>query len=400
MFPALPTGMARTSGARPRASQISKAPVFCPSILNGFTEFTSVNRSRGAASRTMRRASSKEPSTGTTRAPCAIACTSFPTAIPPAGTTTKHCIPARLAYAAAAAAVFPVLAHRTARLPSSSAFDIARVIPRSLNDPVGFCPSYFRCRSTPGMCRMRRGARRSGVAPSRSVTSGVRGVTGRYGRYSSITPRQALLAIDHPNHVAHRADDVERLDAGQDAPHPALQRRVGDHDDVRGLAPALLHDRADADALLPEDRGDAGEHAGTIRHLHEEVERRGRLLHGPEGIPAEGAHADPPVDARPAVPRHIDQVSHDRAGGGSAAGAPAGEHHLADRIAPDEDGVELVPDRGEGVGPGQQRRVDARLDPSTVLPGDRQEFDHHSQLLGESNVLGRDPADAFPVHLI
>src|SRR5438132_12731897 len=330
MFPALRTGMARTSGARPRTSQISKAPVFWPSILNGFTELTRVNRSRAAASRTMRRASSKEPSTGTTRAPCAIACTSFPTAIPPAGTTTKHGIPARLAYAAAAAAVLPVLAHRTARLPSSSAFDIARVIPRSLNDPVGFCPSYFRWRSTPGRCRMRRGARRSGVAPSRSVTRGVRGVTGRYGRYSSITPRHGLLAIDHPDHVADRADDVERLDAAQDAPHPALRRRVGDHHDVRRLAPALLHDRADADAFLPKDRGDPGEHAGAVRHLHEEVERRGRLLHGAERLPAEGAHADPPVGAGPAVPRHVDQVRHDRAGGRSPPGAAADEHDLPD----------------------------------------------------------------------
>ena len=45
---------------------------------------------------------------------------------------------------AAAAAVLPVLAQTTARLPSSIAFDMAMVMPRSLNDPVGFCPSYLR----------------------------------------------------------------------------------------------------------------------------------------------------------------------------------------------------------------------------------------------------------------
>ena len=41
MLPALPTGMQCTSGARPSASQISNAAVFCPSIRNGLTELTS-----------------------------------------------------------------------------------------------------------------------------------------------------------------------------------------------------------------------------------------------------------------------------------------------------------------------------------------------------------------------
>jgi threonine synthase len=33
-------GIARTSGASSNCSTISNAPVFCPSILNGLTEFT------------------------------------------------------------------------------------------------------------------------------------------------------------------------------------------------------------------------------------------------------------------------------------------------------------------------------------------------------------------------
>ena len=44
---------------------------------------------------------------------------------------------------AADAAVLPVEAHMTALDPSSTAFEIAIVIPRSLNEPVGFMPSYF-----------------------------------------------------------------------------------------------------------------------------------------------------------------------------------------------------------------------------------------------------------------
>ena len=42
MLPALPTGMASTSGAPPRSSQISKAAVFWPSRRNGLTELTRV----------------------------------------------------------------------------------------------------------------------------------------------------------------------------------------------------------------------------------------------------------------------------------------------------------------------------------------------------------------------
>ena len=42
MLPALPTGIARTSGTRPRSSQTSNAAVFWPSIRNRLTELTSV----------------------------------------------------------------------------------------------------------------------------------------------------------------------------------------------------------------------------------------------------------------------------------------------------------------------------------------------------------------------
>ena len=42
MLPALPTGIARTSGGPPRSSQTSKAAVFWPSSRYGLTELTSV----------------------------------------------------------------------------------------------------------------------------------------------------------------------------------------------------------------------------------------------------------------------------------------------------------------------------------------------------------------------
>ena len=71
MLPAFPTGIARTSGARPRSSQISNAAVFWPSRRNGLTELTSVTgwSSCSASPRTMWSAWSKLPSMATTRAP-------------------------------------------------------------------------------------------------------------------------------------------------------------------------------------------------------------------------------------------------------------------------------------------------------------------------------------------
>ena len=96
--------------------------------------------------------------------------------------------PALAAYAAAEAEVLPVEAHTTASAPSSTALEIAIVIPRSLNDPVGLAPSYLSQTSAP-VCADRFSLRTSGVPPSRSVITGVASVTGRRSRYSSISPR-------------------------------------------------------------------------------------------------------------------------------------------------------------------------------------------------------------------
>ncbi len=52
-------------------------------------------------------------------------------------------MPALVAYAAAAALVFPVEAQTIALAPSSTAFAVAHHHPLSLNEPVGFKPSYF-----------------------------------------------------------------------------------------------------------------------------------------------------------------------------------------------------------------------------------------------------------------
>ena len=64
-----------------------------------------------------------------------------------------HVIPARAAYAAAEAEVFPVDAQMIALAPRSIAFYTATVIPRSLNEPVGFVPSFLMKISQPRPAR-------------------------------------------------------------------------------------------------------------------------------------------------------------------------------------------------------------------------------------------------------
>jgi hypothetical protein len=113
-------------------------------------------------------------------APDISAWASLPKAIFPSGSRTTHFNPARAAYAAAEAEVLPVDAQTTAFAPRSTAFVIAIVIPRSLNEHVGFNASYFRYNSNfPPMARTNPGAGTSGVLPSSKVTTGVVAVTGR-----------------------------------------------------------------------------------------------------------------------------------------------------------------------------------------------------------------------------
>ena len=78
------------SGAWPsNCSTISKAPVFCPSILNGLTELTnSISSFSSAISFTISSASSKFPSIETISAPYITACDNLPNAILPSGITT------------------------------------------------------------------------------------------------------------------------------------------------------------------------------------------------------------------------------------------------------------------------------------------------------------------------
>src|SRR5262249_10122361 len=110
-----------------------------------------------------------------------MACTSLPLAILPAGKITAQRIPARAAYAAAEADVFPVDAQIKLRAPRSTALETATPIPRSLKEPVEFKPSHL-IKTRPPIRSLNRDAKTSGVEPSPKVITGVLSPTGRYSQ--------------------------------------------------------------------------------------------------------------------------------------------------------------------------------------------------------------------------
>src|SRR5450631_606804 len=176
-----------------------------------------------------------------------MACLSLPIAIFPSGTSTPQVMPALVAYAAAEALVLPVEAQITALAPCRAATDIAVVMPRSLNDPVGLTPSYLMKTSAPTRS-LRWAARISGVPPSPRVTIGAPASEGSRSAYSWITPRHRwapvwtlvlvwalawviLFAFDahHRGDTAHSGQGGQRIDrCGQGS----IRSRVGDHDEA------------------------------------------------------------------------------------------------------------------------------------------------------------------------
>src|SRR5215203_5233646 len=109
---------------------------------------------------------------------------SLPPLILPSGMRTRLAIPAAAAYDASEADVLPVLAQATIRAPTALAWLTPTVIPRSLNDAVGLCPS---CLTPNPLVRPAYPARRSsqyrGVLPSARVTIADSGMAGRSAWY-------------------------------------------------------------------------------------------------------------------------------------------------------------------------------------------------------------------------
>ena len=133
MLPALPTGMQCTVGASPSASQISNAAVFWPSMRNGLIELTTVDAAALAeladeGQRLVEAPAHRHDLRAVDQRLGELA----ERDLTRRGCTTAASSPARAAYAAADAEVFPVDAQTTdlgalARPPSRS--------PRSCRGP-------------------------------------------------------------------------------------------------------------------------------------------------------------------------------------------------------------------------------------------------------------------------
>src|SRR5579875_883401 len=109
-------------------------------------------------------------------------CDSFPQAIFPSGINTRLFSPARAAYAAIAAEVFPVDAHATHSNPLAAATLSAAVIPQSLKEPVGFMPWCFASNQFSPSASADRDISYKGVFPSRSVMMRYSATIGRRSR--------------------------------------------------------------------------------------------------------------------------------------------------------------------------------------------------------------------------
>src|SRR5215213_8856398 len=121
-----------------------------------------------------------------------MVCASFPAATLVSGTRTSAGIPAAAAYAASEAEVFPVEAHATTRAPTALAWLTPTVIPRSLNDAVGLCPSCFSSRWPSGR-PAQAGHLESASAPVKRASHVMQRTTIRSNISASLMPESDAL---------------------------------------------------------------------------------------------------------------------------------------------------------------------------------------------------------------
>ena len=125
--------------------------------------------------------------------------------------------------------MLPVDAQITARAPEASAWVTATVIPRSLNDPVGFAPSTFRKTWAPTRSDSA-SAGSSGVPPSSRVTTLAPGGTATRSAYAAIKPGQLTWAAvvvtgdATPDKVAGRVGGTGRVPITASLPSLASPR--------------------------------------------------------------------------------------------------------------------------------------------------------------------------------
>src|SRR5574342_795856 len=128
-------------------------------------------------------------------------------------------------------------------------------------------------------------ARISGVLPSPSVMTGVRSVTGRNLRYSSMRPRQRFMIslvlafdADQGGRLGHESHAVDFFERGLDL---AFSRHMCLDDDWNGLSftPSLLQHGRDADPAPAQFAGDLRQDTGSINNHKAQIVQGANLLH-------------------------------------------------------------------------------------------------------------------------
>ena len=208
MLPALPTGMQSASSGRSGPSSSSELERRGLLALEPERVDAVDQRDRVALGQLAHElsASSKLPRSATTRAPCISAWASLPAAILPSGTITAPPMPgARRVGGQRRGGVARRGADDRLGARAHGVADTAQVIPRSLNEPVGFVPSSFSHTSTPA-CSLMRGASTSGVEPSSQRDHGVVG-----GERQPVA-----VALDEAGHEAYRnSSSMTRIARGR-----------------------------------------------------------------------------------------------------------------------------------------------------------------------------------------
>ena len=320
---------------------------------------------------------------------------SLPRAMCPSGMRTAQVSPARALKAAADAEVLPVEAHTTALAPSSTALEMAMVMPRSLNEPVGLAPSILsRTRAPdpgrqPGRLEQRRAALEQGH--HRGVRRDREELPVLLDDPAPAEGPAAAWSADvttHPRSASRRRSAPPRPDRSSAASvartSPSRARWVTKTRRASPDAPSCSTERIDT-PLVAERRRDRTEHAGPVGHVEADVEAGLEIGLGHQvrrlAVGRRGGGAGQQV------PGGVDQIAHHRAGRGQPAGALAVEHQLAGRLAFDEHRVERVPHAGQRVGGRHQGRVDPDRQPVVARAlDDGEQLDHVPGPSGEVDV--------------
>lgn len=132
---------------------------------------------------------------------------------------------------------------------------------------------------------------------------------------------------------------------------------MGHHHQPGVLGESLLPDALDAHLVIRKGLGHLCQNSRAVDHLEHDVILARHFLHMPDagGVPVTGTADTTRTVGN--VAGHIDDISYNRGGGRGAPSTPPVEHQLAYLLAFDEDRVEVVPDRGQGMGRGNHRRM-------------------------------------------